>query len=109
MDSSKQEQGSGAQPKSTSEAAPDIKASTDPEVQAMRGPDTLAAAVQVIVGLASPAVKQHRHCGQLFVDQTVCPLSHPERCSLLIIIYEPVARKAWSACSLNARQYSTAC
>jgi hypothetical protein len=47
MDSSKEQQGSGAQPKSTSEAAPDIKNSTSPEVQAMRGPDTLAAAVQV--------------------------------------------------------------
>jgi hypothetical protein len=45
-------------------------------VQAMRGPDTLAAAVQVTVGLASPAVKQHWHCGQLFGDQTVCTLSH---------------------------------
>jgi hypothetical protein len=52
MDSSKQERGSGAQPKSTSEAAPDIKASTSAEVQAARGPDTLAAAVQVTV--ASP-------------------------------------------------------
>lgn len=47
MDASKQEQGAGAQPKSTSEAAPDIKASTSPEVQGVRGPDTLAAAVQV--------------------------------------------------------------
>ncbi|WIA11948.1 hypothetical protein OEZ86_002928 [Tetradesmus obliquus] len=46
MDPSQQQQGSGAQPKSTSEAAPDIKNSTSPEVQAMRGPDTLAAAVQ---------------------------------------------------------------
>ncbi|KAF6251601.1 hypothetical protein COO60DRAFT_1644823 [Scenedesmus sp. NREL 46B-D3] len=46
MDASKQEQGAGAQPKSTSEAAPDIKASTSPEVQGVRGPDTLAAAVQ---------------------------------------------------------------
>jgi hypothetical protein len=78
MDPSEQQQGSGAQPKSTSEAAPDIKASKSPEVQAARGPDTLAAAVQVSTQLRV----QQQQPGQAAVDPVAVVqqwLQHPDQ------------------------------